>query len=317
MSGTVLIGIIMWALTMRSQTSGKKDEYPTGSAQRIQSYDRSVPTGRFCRQRTHTSFTLVVSGQYRTVEISLGKRTSRRQEIAHRKHGDKPNWTSGVSLKDQCCWNWERGKHGAAGDEWDRVGRDQIGILDSMLRSLHFILPITENHRKTMVCAVEGSLDRGQERGREITEGLLGHARWLGQMNEQTDKWMSLWMKGANDFCWSFCSHEKGKWLSFSARPRHSWMVSLFCTHVCLLLKYWDLSAAAWASYIVLVICKQFILWGKCANQLSQNPQGSQAENRNKQLRYSMDQNSHQLELFLDCCDLRRVKMRMLRWGQC
>lgn len=194
MPGTVLVGITTWALTMRSQTSMKKDEYPTGSAQRLQSYDRSVPTRLFCRQRTHTSFRLVVSGQYRTVEISLGKRTSRRQEIAHRKHGDKPNWTSGVSLKDQYCWNCERGKHGAAGDKWDRVGRDQIRILDSMLRNLHFILSMTENHRKTMVCAAEGSPDRGQETGREIIEGLLGHARWPG-----TDEWTNRQMNEPRD----------------------------------------------------------------------------------------------------------------------
>lgn len=93
----------------------------------------------------------------------------------------------------------------------------------------------------------------------------------------------------------------------------HEWFLS--CTHVYLFLKYWDLRAAALASCTVLVIFKQLVLWGKGSNQLNQNPQGSQVENRNKQSRCSLDQNSHQLELFWDGSDRRRVKMRMLRTG--
>lgn len=276
-----------------------------------------MPTRLFCRPRIHTSFRLVVSGQYRTVEISWGRRTSRRQGTTHRKHGDKTNWISGVSLKDQYCWSLKRGKCGAAGGGWDRVGRDRLVILDSMLRSLHFILSITENHRKIVVCAAEDRPDRGQERGRVITEGLLRYLTWDKWMSKQISEWAYGWRVLTTSA--GVAAHMR-KGSGFPSPPHpgiHEWIVSLVCTHVCLLLKYRDLSAAAWASCIVLVLFKQFILWGKCPNQLSQNPQGSQAENRNKQLRCSLDQNSHQLELSLDCCDLRRVKMRMLRWGQC
>ena len=68
-----------------------------------------------------------------------------------------------------------------------------------------------------------------------------------GRTNEQTDRGMAIEMSGSSNFRWCFHSHEKGKWLSFlfncCALPHphiHEWF--LFCTHVYLFLKYWDLS---------------------------------------------------------------------------
>ena len=118
-------------------------------------------------------------------------------------------------------------------------------------------------------------------------------------MNEGTDKWMITEMNGSDNF-WSFYSQEKGKWLSYPFQllspppPQHSWMVSLFGTHVSLFLKCWDLRATC----IVLVIFKQSALGDQYPKQLNQNSQGSQAETRNKQSQQYLDQNSHQLEVF-------------------
>lgn len=57
-------------------------------------------------------------------------------------------------------------------------------ILEAKLRSLHFNLRMTGNHRKVTVSAAEdGHLDRGQKRGRVATEGLLQSSR-LHRTNE-------------------------------------------------------------------------------------------------------------------------------------
>lgn len=76
MSGTVLLRNNTWTLTMRSsQTSGKKDECQRGSVQHIQSYDKVMLRTLWWRKRTHTSFTLAVSGktlQWREGWLSFG-----------------------------------------------------------------------------------------------------------------------------------------------------------------------------------------------------------------------------------------------------
>lgn len=93
--GAVLVRITTWALTMSiSQAGGKKDECLRGSVQCNQSYVRYVPTTLYCRKRTHTFFTLAVSGQHRTVEMSLSRRTGRHLEDREQhteNHGGKAN----------------------------------------------------------------------------------------------------------------------------------------------------------------------------------------------------------------------------------
>lgn len=68
------------------------------------SADKGLPSPLDCSVRT-----ILSSGD------KFSRRTSRRRRTAHRKHGNKTNWISGVPLKDQYCWSWERGKCGAAG----------------------------------------------------------------------------------------------------------------------------------------------------------------------------------------------------------
>lgn len=152
-------------------------------------------------------------------------------------------------------------------------------ILDAMLRSLHFISWITGNLRKAMVSAAE---DDNLDRSRRAGERLLRSSR--GWMNEQINEWSQRWMVPITSSGVSTCRRKgSGFHILFNCyplpRPRHSWMVSLFGTHVYLFLKCWDLRATC----IVLVIFKQSALGGQYPNQLNQNSQGSQAETRNKQ----------------------------------
>lgn len=162
----------------------------------------------------------------------------------------------------------------------------------------------------------------GRREARKPLRGSCNNLGSAGRMNEHTDRWMIIEMSGSSNFCSCFHSHEKGKWLSFlfncCALPRphiHEWF--LFCTHVSLFLKHWDLRELQPAP---LVLCRLYLnnslLRAKYPSLLNQNPQESQAENRNKQSRYSLNQNSHQLELLWDCSDCRRGKLRMLRAGK-
>lgn len=150
--------------------------------------------------------------------------------------------------------------------------------------------------------------------------GSCNHLGYTGQMNERTDKWMIVETSSSDNFCWSFYSQEKGKWLSYpfqllSPPPPPAFMNGFSLARMCISSSNAGILELQ-SGWLVLVIFKQFFLGGKCSNQLNQNSQGSWAETRNTQSGCSSDQNSHQLEKFWDCSVHRRVKMRMLRSGK-
>ena len=117
-------------------------------------------------------------------------------------------------------------------------------------------------------------------------------------MNEQINEWSQRWMVLITSGVSTRRRKGSGFHILFNCYPlpcpQHSWMVSLFGTHVYLFLKCWDLRATC----IVPVIFKQSALGDQYPNQLNQNSQGFQVENRNKQSKQCLDQNSHQLEVF-------------------
>lgn len=173
------------------------------------------------------------------------------------------------------CWSLEKCRRWG-GSSGQRVAQR---AQPPMLKSLHSTLWRTGNHGKVTVKAAEGSLDRGQKRGRETMERLRQWSRLLQDEWMNRDKWMIMQMNGSITAAGVSTDMRKGSGfhILFNCSPlpcpQHSWMASHFRTHVYLFLKYWDPELQS-EQLVLRWLYLNNSLWGKCPNQLNQNPQG-------------------------------------------